>query len=143
MSQSANNTAIGQDAIVEKGWFKTHQWLLMRRATQLSILGLFLLGPLAGIWWIKGNLSASLFLDTIPMADPFLLLQTLFTGHLPEMTAIIGAAIIFGFYFFVGGRVFCSWVCPVNIVTDSAGWLRRRLGLRKSTQLSRDRKSVV
>ena len=137
MSQSASNAVIGKDAIVEKGWFKTHQWLLMRRASQLSILGLFMLGPIAGVWWIKGNLSASLFLDTVPMADPFLLLQTLFTGHLPEMTAVTGAVIIFVFYFLVGGRVFCSWVCPVNIVTDSAGWLRRRLGLRKSTQLSR------
>ncbi len=137
MSVSAKSTVIGQDAIIEKGWLKTHQWLLLRRVSQLSILGLFLLGPLASIWWIKGNLSASLLFGTIPMADPFLLLQTFFSGHQPDLTAILGALIIFTFYFLVGGRVFCSWVCPVNIVTDSAGWLRRRLGLRKSTQLAR------
>ena len=30
----------------------------------------------------------------------------------------------------VGGRVFCSWVCPVNLVTDLAFWLRRKLGIK-------------
>jgi len=34
-----------------------------------------------------------------------------------------------GFYVLVGGRVFCSWVCPVNVVTDTASWLRQRLGI--------------
>jgi ferredoxin-type protein NapH len=33
------------------------------------------------------------------------------------------------FYALVGGRVYCAWVCPMNIVTDTAAWLRRRLGL--------------
>jgi ferredoxin-type protein NapH len=26
--------------------------------------------------------------------------------------------------------VFCSWVCPVNVVTDAAAWSRRRLGIK-------------
>ena len=43
------------------------------------------------------------------------------------MSALIGAAIVIAFYALVGGRVFCSWVCPVNVVTDTAAWLRRRL----------------
>ena len=41
-----------------------------------------------------------------------------------------------GFYLIVGGRVFCSWVCPVNIVTDFAEWLRRRLGIKGSAHFS-------
>jgi ferredoxin-type protein NapH len=36
-----------------------HKWLLLRRISQLSILALFLLGPLAGIWIVKGNLNYS------------------------------------------------------------------------------------
>ena len=31
--------------------------------------------------------------------------------------------IVLLFYFLVGGRVYCAWVCPVNVVTDTAGWL--------------------
>ena len=36
---------------------------------------------------------------------------------------------VLAFYGLVGGRVFCSWVCPVNVVTDASAALRRRLGL--------------
>jgi len=37
----------------------------------------------------------------------------------------------------VGGRSFCSWVCPVNMVTDLAAWLRARLGIKGSAHVSR------
>ena len=29
-------------------------------------------------------------------------------------------------------RAFCAWVCPLNIVTDLAAWLRRKLNLKAS-----------
>ncbi len=31
----------------------------------------------------------------------------------------------------------CSWVCPVNLISDSANWLRRKLKIRTTTKLSR------
>lgn len=129
---------IGAEAIQAKGWLGAHKWLLARRISQLTILGLFLLGPLAGVWIVKGNLSYSLTLDTLPLADPFVLLQSVLTGHVPEKLALIGVAIVATLYFVVGGRVYCSWVCPVNMVTDTAAWLRRRLGIRDSARLSRN-----
>jgi ferredoxin-type protein NapH len=128
---------IGADAVEAKGWLGAHKWLLARRASQLAILALFLLGPLAGIWVVKGNLSYSLTLGTLPLADPFVLLQSLFAGHIPEKLALIGATIVGAFYLLVGGRVYCSWVCPVNMVTDLASWLRSRLGIRDGAHLSR------
>ncbi len=127
----------GADAIAQKGWLSAHKWLLLRRASQLGILTLFLLGPLAGIWIVKGNLSYSLTLDVLPLTDPYVLLQSLLTGHVPEKLAFIGAAIVLAFYFLVGGRVYCSWVCPVNLVTDGAAWLRNRLGIKGGAHVSR------
>ncbi|MFT3954665.1 MAG: quinol dehydrogenase ferredoxin subunit NapH [Piscinibacter sp.] len=103
------------------------RFLLLRRVSQFGILALFLLGPLAGVWIVKGNLSASLTLGVLPLTDPFVLAQTLAARHAPEAAALTGAAIVIAFYALVGGRVFCSWVCPVNLVTDAASWLRRRL----------------
>ena len=99
------------------------------------MLGLFagsgaLAGWLGGVWVLKGNLTASRVLDTVPLTDPFVLAQSLAAGHLPQLTALLGAVIVAGFYLVAGGRVFCSWVCPVNLVTDCAGWSRRRLGLK-------------
>ena len=133
----SKSKAIGVDALANKGWLRAHQWLLLRRASQLLILVLFLLGPWAGLWIIKGNLTASLTLDILPLTDPYVLLQTLFAGRIPEATAIWGAIIIVGFYVLVGGRVYCAWVCPVNIITDTADWLRRRLGLKGGARFSR------
>lgn len=119
--------APGREAQLAKGWWLAHRFLVLRRLSQFALLALFLLGPLAGVWIVKGNLSSSLTLGVLPLTDPFVLAQTLATRHAPEAAALTGAAIVIAFYAFVGGRVFCSWVCPVNVVTDSASWLRRRL----------------
>ncbi len=119
----------GRDAITAKGRFGAFKWLILRRLSQAGFLGLFLTGPLAGIWWVKGNLSSSLTFDVLPLSDPYQLLQSVFAGHSPETTGLIGAAIVLVAYAFLGGRVYCSWVCPINPVTDTAHWLRGRLGL--------------
>jgi len=126
----------GADALAAKGWWLTYRWLILRRLSQLGILGVFLLGPWAGIWIVKGNLNASLTLDVLPLTDPFILLQSLAARNIPETTAIIGALIVLVFYLLIGGRVYCSWVCPVNIVTDTAAWLRQYLGLTGGTRFS-------
>jgi ferredoxin-type protein NapH len=110
--------------------WQRQRWLILRRASQLLILLAFAVGPWFGVWIAKGNLSSSLILGVLPLTDPFLALQTLFAGHLPYSTALTGAAIVLVFYLLLGGRVFCSWVCPVNMVTDAAAWSRRRLGIK-------------
>lgn len=127
----------GSDAVATKGWWKAHQWLLLRRASQFGILGLFLLGPLAGIWIVKGNIASSLTLDVLPLTDPYLALQVLLAGHSLEVTALIGAAIVLAFYLLAGGRAYCAWVCPINIVTDAAAWLHQRLGIKRTAQFAR------
>lgn len=120
----------GREAIARKGWLGANRWLLLRRLSQLGILGLFLLGPLAGLWLVKGNLSSSLTLGILPLTDPYILLQSLAAMHWPASEALLGAGIVLAFYLVFGGRLFCSWVCPMNMVTDAAAWLRRRLGLK-------------
>ena len=126
----------GRGAVQQKGWWRANRFLVLRRISQLAILALFLLGPLAAVWIVKGNLASSVVLETVPLTDPLVLLQVLVSGHLPETAAIIGALIVLGFYLLVGGRVYCSWVCPINIVTDVAEWLRCRLNIRGSANIS-------
>lgn len=120
----------GADRIADAGWVKANQWLLLRRFSQISIIGLFLLGPLAGIWIVKGNLASSLTLEVLALTDPYVLLQSFFAGHAIQTKAITGALIVLIFYLLVGGRVYCSWVCPINIITDLANWLRRKLAIK-------------
>ncbi|WP_265944965.1 quinol dehydrogenase ferredoxin subunit NapH [Dechloromonas sp. A34] len=127
----------GAEAVASKGWLRAHRWLILRRLSQFAILALFMLGPLAGVWLVKGNLAYSYTLSFLPLTDPYVVLQSAMTGHLPESLGLIGVAIVLAFYLLVGGRVYCSWVCPVNLVTDAAGWLRGRLGIKGSVHLGR------
>ncbi len=127
----------GQQAVEKKGWWRAHKWFILRRIVQLGILALFLAGPLLGVWIVKGNLASSLTLEVLPLSDPYVMLQGLMAGHFPTTEGLIGVAIVLVFYALAGGRVYCSWVCPVNIVTDTAAWVRRKLGIKVSSQFSR------
>lgn len=134
---SASSQRPGAEAVAAKGWLAAHKWLILRRASQLGILLLFLVGPWFGWWIVKGNLNSSYTLDFLPLTDPYLLLQALMSGQTPERLGLIGVTIVVLFYLLVGGRTYCSWVCPVNLVTDFAAWLRSRLGLKGSAHISR------
>ncbi len=133
----------GLDAILTRGWLPANKWLLLRRLSQVTMLLLFLAGPWWDIWIVEGNLASSLTLDTIPLTDPYALLQTVVAGHLPETTALLGALLVLALYALVGGRAYCSWVCPLNPVTDLAHWLRQRLGLQGGLRLSRRSRYAV
>ena len=114
-----------------------HRILIARRATQLSILGLFWFGANQHLGVLTGNLSASHLFRTIPLADPFAVLQVLATGHLVAGTVLLGAAIVLACYFLAGGRSFCAWVCPVNPLGDLAAWLRRSFRISGQFNVSR------
>lgn len=142
------------------------KWLIARRITQILVLSLFLITPLTksavmegkipaffetqtseigeggpvsyrGIEILEGNLTSSEFLDFLPMTDPFAALQVMLATGSIYKTALTGAAIILLFYFIVGGRLFCSWVCPMNMVTDLAHSLRKRLKIERGRMLDK------
>jgi ferredoxin-type protein NapH len=136
MSATARKTP-GRDAVAAKGWGAAHKWLILRRSAQAFFLALFLVGPLTGVWIVKGTLASSLTLNLLPLTDPFIALQALVAGHKLETTALVGAAIVLVGYWLVGGRTYCAWVCPVNPVTDAAYWLRERLDLDVGLRFNR------
>jgi ferredoxin-type protein NapH len=102
---------------------------VLRRVVQVGVLGLFWLGAHRHLGVLTGDLSSSRVLRTIPMSDPFATLQVAATGHVPTATVLIGSAVTLGVWFLLGGRSFCSWVCPVNLVSDTAALTRRWFGL--------------
>ena len=125
------------------------RFTLARRASQLVVLGLFF-GTARWGWEIggkpilSGDLSASRILETLPLADPLALLERLAAGVMPSAAALTGAAIVLALYGALGARIFCGWVCPMNIVVDAAQWLRRKLGLSADlVRLSRKTRYVV
>ncbi len=121
----------------------SRRYLILRRVTQLGILLIFAATfrwgfEIVGVPVLRGNLSASELLGVLPLADPFAAIQILLTRHLPEATVLTGALIVLVFYALIGGRTFCSWVCPVNPVADLAAWLRRKLGWGITLRIRRD-----
>jgi len=111
-----------------------HRFLIARRFVQILIMSLYIIANIFGIKMLVGDLSTSLFMNTIPLSDPFAVLQMLFAGAVISLDIVIGSLIIASFYFLVGGRVFCSWVCPVNMITDLSNFLRRKLRLDAITK---------
>lgn len=114
-----------------KTLLKKHRFLILRRFTQILIMTLYVIANVYGINILMGNLSSSLFLDFIPLSDPFAALQIFVAGASITFDLLLGALLIVFFYGLVGGRVFCSWVCPVNMITDLANYLRRTLGFNQ------------
>lgn len=116
-------------AVQQKSWWKMHRYLVARRTVQVGILILFWLGAKFHFDVLTGNLSSSRLFRTIPLSDPFAVLQILATRHLVAGTALLGAAIVLIFYFLVGGRAFCAWTCPINLVSDLARVAKTRFKL--------------
>ncbi|EJB8406937.1 TPA: quinol dehydrogenase ferredoxin subunit NapH [Vibrio parahaemolyticus] len=124
----------GKEAIEKLGWWRAHRFLVLRRLCQLTIIALFMAGPTLGV--LTGNLSSSMLLNTVPLSDPLIVLQALATGHIPEFNALLGVVIVVVFYAILAPRAFCAWVCPLNIVTDLAAWLRRKFNIKASYRWS-------
>ncbi len=120
---------------MSKIW-NNYRYLILRRVTQIGILVLFF-GANAWGWKIlEGNLSSSILFGVIPMSDPYAVLQMVVAGAVIASDLLIGVGVVALFYFLIGGRAFCSWVCPINMVTDSANYLRRVLDIDRA-QLER------
>ena len=111
--------------------YKKYRFLIARRITQISVMVLYVIANVYGINFLTGNLSSSLLLNTVPLSDPYAVLQMAVAGAIISVDILLGAFIISIFYLIVGGRAFCSWVCPVNMITDLANYLRRKFGFNQ------------
>ena len=105
---------------------KRNRYLILRRTIQIGLLILF-----GGAnWWgwklLMGNYSSAYVLETFYLADPHAVLQTFAAGFVMSADAIIGGIIVLVFYALIAGRSFCSWVCPVNMITDLATCMREK-----------------
>lgn len=108
-----------------------YRFLIARRVSQISIMILYVIANVYGINFLTGNLSSSLLAGIIPLSDPYAVLQMFAAGAVLSFDVLLGAFLITIFYMTIGGRAFCSWVCPVNMITDLANYLRRKFGFNQ------------
>ena len=100
-----------------------HKWRSIRWSVLIGINVLFILSFMFDLSLLEGSLSGSRLFGFYLM-DPFNSLQMLiisaYTGHLKYLTMnfVIGFFTIFIFYFLMGGRTFCSWICPYHFLAE-------------------------
>ena len=92
--------------------YRMKRWIVV-----ISIHLLFFLSFHIDIQTLEGTLNGSRFLG-FHLIDPFTTIQMfLATYHMP-INMIIGTVTILLFYLFIGGRTYCSWVCPYGIISE-------------------------
>lgn len=118
------------------------KWTLTRGLVQWSIVLLFIsplfLVKIESDNFFFGSLASSSILG-ITLTDPFAALQVLFASREISFAYLGGALLIFVFYLIIRGRVFCSWVCPLNTILELTDKIRKYVKL-PDLQLNRNQK---
>jgi len=90
---------------------------MKRWITVIAIHFLFFISFFIDMQVLEGTLSGSRFLG-FHLIDPFMTLQMfLATYHMP-INMLIGILTIIIVYLLIGGRSYCSWVCPYGILSE-------------------------
>ena len=130
----------------DKGGF---HWLYARRAVQIVALVLFCIPVLAAGWGLlgagvdagdsqvatpaQGMLSGTFSASNVfgfNLMDPFAFLQVVVASKTFDLSWLVAALPLLVAYALIRGRVFCGWICPVNLVLELVDWLRAKLKLK-------------
>lgn len=92
------------------------KYTLARRLLQLLVLVLFSTQLLVSGSIVVGTLASSRVLGTVPMLDVFAWLEHAVASRGSISTeSIVAVLVVFVLYSFLG-RVFCGWVCPMDLL---------------------------
>lgn len=142
MSDESNT---GQKTKKGKGF----PFTVVRRIVQVLVLVLFLVPLFVSGWGLFGAMvggddviatpagsfpfygtlsSSTLFGFTL--LDPFAVLQTIAASKAFDPAWLLGLLPFLVLYGLIRGRVFCGWVCPVNLLLELVDWLRKKLHIK-------------
>ena len=110
-------------AEAEKG---PQKWRRRRWAVLITINLLFVLSYWLDISLLEGALTASRFVG-FHMADLNSALQVMLAYKHIVLNLVIGTTTVFIMWWLLGGRTFCSWVCPYHLVAEWAESIHLKL----------------
>ena len=114
----------------------TYTWRSLRWTMIILINGLFVLSMRMDLDFLQGSLTSSRLFG-IPMTDPYAAFQVYLTAMSIPSELLTGVLVVASFYILVGGRVFCAWVCPYNLLAEWGEmvhlWLRKNRRIRDHT----------
>lgn len=102
------------------------KYSMARSLTALALLGLFFL-PFWGVKSLVGGLAGSLVFGWVNILDLFAFAESLLSSRSISLVAVYAVAPIVLAYLILG-RVFCGWICPLDLVFRGIDRLKRRGG---------------
>jgi ferredoxin-type protein NapH len=122
-----------------------HTWRNRRWITLVAVNLLFVLSYWLDIQLLEGALTASRFLG-FHMADLNSALQVTLAFKAMLINLVIGTTTVLVLWILLGGRTFCSWVCPYHLLAEWTEKLHLKLkarGLAKDYDFSRSTRTVL
>lgn len=98
---------------------KPHKWRNRRWASIIVVNLLFVLSYQFDVQLVEGALTASRVLG-FHFADLNSALQVMLAYKVILINLVIGTTTVLIFWWLLGGRTFCSWVCPYHLLSELA-----------------------
>lgn len=108
----------------------SHKWRNRRWASIIIVNALFVLSFWLDIQLIEGSLSASRVVG-FHFADLNASLQVMLAYKQILINLVIGTATVLLLWWVLGGRTFCSWVCPYHLLSEFAEMIHLRFAAMK------------
>lgn len=106
-----------------------HTWRRRRWTVLICVNLLFTLSFWLDVQLVEGSMTASRFLG-FHMADIYSSFLVALAQHHIPINLVIGAVTVFLLWGLIGGRAYCSWVCPYHLVAEWAEMLHQKLADR-------------
>ncbi len=103
-----------------------HKWRNRRWGVLIVVNLLFTLSYWLDVQLVEGSLTASRFLG-FHMADVYSSLLVALAQHHVPINLVIGSVTVLLLWGLIGGRAFCSWICPYHLLAELAEMLHARL----------------
>jgi ferredoxin-type protein NapH len=97
----------------------SHRWRNRRWVVLVAVNLLFVVSLRLDIQLLEGSLTASRFAG-FHLIDLNSALQVMLAHKHIIVNLVIGTATVFVLWLMLGGRSFCSWVCPYHLVSELA-----------------------
>jgi len=114
----------------DEGYRKRQSWRKRRWAVLITVNLLFVLSYRLDVQLVEGSLTGSRFLG-FHLIDLNAALGLMLAHKHIIVNLLIGTGTIGLGWFFLGGRTFCSWVCPYHLLSEWAEKLHLFLAKKK------------
>ena len=105
---------------------KRHKWRNRRWATLIFVNMLFVVSYYFDVQLVEGAMTASRVVG-FHFADLNSALQVMLAYKHVVLNLLIGTVTVFIMWWLLGGRTFCSWVCPYHLVAEWAEAIHLKL----------------